>query len=269
MTPDEKAASRGARHPRAAGARLRPPRRAWSASTRSIRRSPIATSSRSSRRPAIGSIWSWCPRSARRATSQFVDTLLTQIEASTRADPTDRHRGADRDGAAASCTRARSPSASPRLEALIFGAGDYAASMRMPSAAIGEADAHDDDLSRPPLARRDAHHRRGGAGQRPALHGRPVRRLQGRRRPRARLPDRAGDGLRRQAVHPSRAARHRERRLCAVTTKRSTRAAAVRERLRGRRRRRPGRRHARRPDDRRRQRPHGAHDPRAPPLIES
>jgi len=33
--------------------------------------------------------------------------------------------------------------ASPRLEALIFGPGDYAASMRMPSANIGEADEHD------------------------------------------------------------------------------------------------------------------------------
>jgi citrate lyase beta subunit len=32
---------------------------------------------------------------------------------------------------------------SPRLEALIFGPGDYAASMHMPSAAIGEPDAHD------------------------------------------------------------------------------------------------------------------------------
>ena len=31
----------------------------------------------------------------------------------------------------------------PRLEALIFGPGDYAASMRMPLASIGEADAHD------------------------------------------------------------------------------------------------------------------------------
>jgi citrate lyase beta subunit len=33
--------------------------------------------------------------------------------------------------------------AGDRLDALIFGAGDYAASMRMPSAAIGERDAHD------------------------------------------------------------------------------------------------------------------------------
>ena len=33
--------------------------------------------------------------------------------------------------------------ASPRLEALIFGPGDYSASMQMPSASIGEADAHD------------------------------------------------------------------------------------------------------------------------------
>ena len=33
--------------------------------------------------------------------------------------------------------------ASDRLEALIFGPGDYAASMRMPSASIGESDEHD------------------------------------------------------------------------------------------------------------------------------
>ena len=34
--------------------------------------------------------------------------------------------------------------ASPRLEALIFGPGDYAASMQMPSAVIGELDEHDE-----------------------------------------------------------------------------------------------------------------------------
>ena len=34
--------------------------------------------------------------------------------------------------------------ASPRLAALVFGQGDFAASMRMPSAAIGERDVHDD-----------------------------------------------------------------------------------------------------------------------------
>jgi citrate lyase beta subunit len=33
---------------------------------------------------------------------------------------------------------------SPRLEALIFGPGDYAASMQMPSASIGEMDEHDE-----------------------------------------------------------------------------------------------------------------------------
>jgi len=35
-------------------------------------------------------------------------------------------------------------SASPRLEALIFGPGDYAASMRMPASGIGELDANDE-----------------------------------------------------------------------------------------------------------------------------
>jgi citrate lyase beta subunit len=56
----------------------------------------------------------------------FVDMLLAQIET------------------AAGYLYAREiAESSSRLEALIFGAGDYAASMRMPSAAIGERDAHD------------------------------------------------------------------------------------------------------------------------------
>jgi citrate lyase subunit beta/citryl-CoA lyase len=73
---------------------------------------------------------------------QFVETLLSQIEA---------HVGLTRRigievqiETAHGFLHAREiASASPRLEALIFGAGDFAASMRMPSAAIGEADAHD------------------------------------------------------------------------------------------------------------------------------
>ena len=59
----------------------------------------------------------------------------------------------------------------------------------------------------PSLARRDAHHCGGGARQRPARHGRPFRGVQGRRRLRTLLPHRARHGLRRQAVHPSGAAR--------------------------------------------------------------
>ena len=57
----------------------------------------------------------------------FVDMLLTQIET-----------------AAGYLYAKEIAASSPRLEALIFGAGDYAASMRMPSAAIGERDAYDE-----------------------------------------------------------------------------------------------------------------------------
>jgi citrate lyase subunit beta/citryl-CoA lyase len=73
----------------------------------------------------------------------FVDRLLSQIEA---------YRGFTRRiGIEAQIESARGflyvreiASASPRLEALIFGPGDYAASMRMPSSAIGEFDENDD-----------------------------------------------------------------------------------------------------------------------------
>ncbi|HLK64548.1 MAG TPA: CoA ester lyase [Bryobacteraceae bacterium] len=73
----------------------------------------------------------------------FVDKLLTQIE---------MHRGFSRhigieaqiETAAGFVWLREIARASPRLEALIFGPGDYAASMRMPSSSIGEFDAHDD-----------------------------------------------------------------------------------------------------------------------------
>ena len=73
----------------------------------------------------------------------FVEMLLSQIEA---------HRGLARPiGIEAQIESAQGyvnlreiASASPRLDALIFGPGDYAASMRMPSAGIGELDAHDE-----------------------------------------------------------------------------------------------------------------------------
>jgi citrate lyase beta subunit len=73
----------------------------------------------------------------------FVDTLLTQIEANTRLT---RPIGleAQIETASGFLHAVEIAGASPRLEALIFGAGDYAASMRMPSSAIGEADQHDE-----------------------------------------------------------------------------------------------------------------------------
>ena len=77
------------------------------------------------------------PKAGRPADVLFVETLLRQM-------------GAERIGieaqieTAAGFLGAREIAASsPRLEALIFGPGDYAASMGMPSASIGEADEHD------------------------------------------------------------------------------------------------------------------------------
>ena len=163
----------------------------------------------------------------RRATSQFVDTLLTQIEA---------HAGVTR-GRSASRRRSRRAhgflhareiaSASPRLEALIFGAGDFAASMRMPSAAIGEADAH--DAAYPGHRWHAVMHTIVAAARANGLRciDGPYAGYHGHRRARRRLPDRAGAGLRRQAVHPPGAARRRQRRLSLRLTRRSTRAAAV------------------------------------------
>jgi citrate lyase beta subunit len=74
----------------------------------------------------------------------FVDRLLTQIEA---------HRGyTHRIGIEAQIESAQGflslreiAAASPRLEALVFGPGDFAASMGMPLAHIGEFDQHDAD----------------------------------------------------------------------------------------------------------------------------
>jgi citrate lyase subunit beta/citryl-CoA lyase len=74
----------------------------------------------------------------------FVDRLLTQIEA---------HRGyGHRIGIEAQIESARGflhvreiAAASPRLEGLVFGPGDFAASMGMPLANIGESDRYDAD----------------------------------------------------------------------------------------------------------------------------
>lgn len=77
------------------------------------------------------------PKAGRPADVLFVETLLRQM-------------GAERIGieaqieTAAGFLWAREIAASaPRLEALIFGPGDYAASMGMPSSSIGETDEHD------------------------------------------------------------------------------------------------------------------------------
>ena len=73
----------------------------------------------------------------------FVDTMLTQIEASVSLS---RRIGieAQIETASGFLRCAEIAAASSRLEGLVFGAGDYAASMRMPSSAIGEFDANDE-----------------------------------------------------------------------------------------------------------------------------
>jgi citrate lyase beta subunit len=74
---------------------------------------------------------------------EFLDTLLTQIESGRGLG---RRIGIEAQiETAAGFLYAREIAAStPRLAALIFGPGDYAASMHMPASGIGEFDAHDD-----------------------------------------------------------------------------------------------------------------------------
>ena len=72
----------------------------------------------------------------------FVDTLLSQIEAHLGLPmPVEVH--AQIESAAGYVNLAAIASAAPRLRSLIFGPGDFAASMRMPSTGIGEFDAND------------------------------------------------------------------------------------------------------------------------------
>jgi citrate lyase subunit beta/citryl-CoA lyase len=83
------------------------------------------------------------PKAASARDVMFADMLLTQIEA---------HSGLTREirleaqieSAQGYVNLREIASASPRLDALIFGPGDYAASMRMPSSGIGELDANDE-----------------------------------------------------------------------------------------------------------------------------
>ena len=73
----------------------------------------------------------------------FVDTLLSQLETHTRlTGPISIE--AQIESAAGFVGLKEIASAAPRLRSLIFGPGDFAASMRMPSTGIGEFDANDD-----------------------------------------------------------------------------------------------------------------------------
>lgn len=82
------------------------------------------------------------PKAGSAGDVEFVDRLLTQIE---------QQQGWSRAiGIEAQIESARGflycreiAAASPRLEALIFGPGDFAASMQMPSSGIGDFDEHD------------------------------------------------------------------------------------------------------------------------------
>ena len=73
----------------------------------------------------------------------FVDRLLSQIEAHRRFTHTIGIE-AQIENAHGFLYAREIAAASPRLEALIFGPGDFAASMGMPSTNIGEFDKHDD-----------------------------------------------------------------------------------------------------------------------------
>jgi citrate lyase subunit beta/citryl-CoA lyase len=77
------------------------------------------------------------PKAGRPADVLFVETLLRQMGA--------EHIGieAQIETAAGFLYAREIAESSPRLEALIFGPGDYSASMQMPSASIGEEDGHD------------------------------------------------------------------------------------------------------------------------------
>jgi citrate lyase beta subunit len=72
----------------------------------------------------------------------FVDTLLTQIELS-RGFAAPIGIEAQIETASGFLYAREIAQASPRLEGLIFGPGDFAASMQMPLASIGEFDPHD------------------------------------------------------------------------------------------------------------------------------
>jgi len=83
------------------------------------------------------------PKASSPADVAFVATLLTQIEA--RSGHTRPVAIAAQIESAAGFLYVREIArASPRLAMLIFGAGDYAASMRMPAAGIGTFDVHDE-----------------------------------------------------------------------------------------------------------------------------
>jgi len=82
------------------------------------------------------------PKVAAAADITFVDDVLTRIEQA-RGSSQGIGIEAQIESAAGFLYVREIASASPRLESLIFGPGDFAASMQMPATSIGELDAHD------------------------------------------------------------------------------------------------------------------------------
>jgi citrate lyase beta subunit len=83
------------------------------------------------------------PKANQAADVQFVDTLLSQIELACGFTTGRIGIEAQIETARGCLNVATIAAASSRLEALIYGPGDFAASMHMPLASIGEADQHD------------------------------------------------------------------------------------------------------------------------------
>lgn len=83
------------------------------------------------------------PKASSAGDVEFLDRLLTQIEISRGWQPGRIGIEAQIETAAGFVNCRAIAAASPRLEALIFGAGDFAASMHMPSTGIGDFDADD------------------------------------------------------------------------------------------------------------------------------
>lgn len=83
------------------------------------------------------------PKVASARDIQFVETLLGQIERATGLTRTISIE-AQIESAAGFVNLREIASASARLTALIFGQGDYSASMQMPATSIGERDEHDE-----------------------------------------------------------------------------------------------------------------------------
>ena len=145
----------------------------------------------------------------------FVETLLAQIEM---AKGFRNRIGIEAQiETALGCVNVNAIAAcSARVETLIYGPGDYAASLRMPMDVIGVLGRERRAVSRPPLARDHAERRRGGAGVRQAVQRRAVRRVPGLGGVCEVVRDRPGDGLRRQVGDPPEPDRDAEPRLLAA-----------------------------------------------------